>query len=390
MDSDNNRQRTCEKIFLRLMLTMVIICGSVSNEVSISNNIVMGKIKEASLKEICLEKISSIREKSQEAVETANMDNDLVHTDKEKIEKEILLALNTNINLIQVKIGETCFGYVAKESEGKKILNKVGQLYIEKNKINEKNLKEFEVSGKVDLIQAFGNPSKIDSVTNIAANILSENSDYDLVNIKMKVLDEKEEVVDCDTKIIRSDEIYLGEERTQEGEDGKKKVLNEITYENGEIVKESKVKEEIVVEPKDKIVLSGVKDPIEDRIAFLNKPTRGWVVTSSFGLRWGKNHNGMDIAGEIGDPVLATFDGVVRQRFYDTGYGNVIFLQHGNGMETIYGHLNGFNVVSGQSVKKGDLIGFVGNTGQSTGPHLHFELRVNGKAVDPKNYIHEK
>lgn len=383
MGSDNYRQKNSRKKVASSLISAFLIGGTLLNGVSVSTNI-YGKLD---LKEKCLEKISSIKEKSQDAVQTASVKNDVVHTDKDKIEKEILSALNTNISLTQVNIGETCFGYVGKEAEGKKILNKIGQLYLEKNKITEDELKELEVNAKIDLVQAFGNPSKIESVDDIATKILSQNTDYDLVTIKMKLLDEKEEVVDYDTKIIRSDEMYLGEEKTEEGEDGKKKVLSEVSYENGEVVKESKVKEEILIEPKAKVVLSGVKDPIGDKVAFLNKPTRGWVITSNFGPRWGRNHNGMDIAGNIGDPVVATFDGVVRQRFYDTGYGNVIFLQHENGMETIYGHLNGFNVVAGQTVKKGDLIGFVGNTGQSTGPHLHFELRVDGKAVDPQAYI---
>lgn len=386
MDTDNYKKRKMIKHILSSVVTAFIIVGSLSNEVT-SFEKVYGNVKEISLKDKLIERIASIKEKSEEAIQTTSIKSDTVETDKYKIEREKLSALNTNINLVQVNIGGECFGYVAKESDAKKILGRVGQLYLEKKNINKDNITEFDVVGKLDLVEAYGNQSKIQSIDDIANNILKENEDYDLVKISMKILDEKEVVVDCDTKIIRSNDMYLGEQETQEGADGKKKVLNEVSVENGAVVKENKLKEDIVIEPKDKVILSGVKDPIVDRVAFLNKPTRGWVVTSNFGPRWGKNHNGMDIAGKIGDPVVATFDGVVKQRFYDAGYGNVIFLQHENGIETIYGHLNGFNIEAGQSVKKGDLIGFVGNTGQSTGPHLHFELRVNGKAVDPSGYI---
>lgn len=116
-------------------------------------------------------------------------------------------------------------------------------------------------------------------------------------------------------------------------------------------------------------------------------PTRGGYVTSNFGPRWGSTHSGMDIAGEMGDPVYSALDGKVKECRYDGSYGNKILLQHEDGIETIYGHLSKFEVKVGDEIKKGQLIGRVGSTGRSTGPHLHFEVRVNGSPVDPKKYL---
>ncbi len=107
-------------------------------------------------------------------------------------------------------------------------------------------------------------------------------------------------------------------------------------------------------------------------------------ITSRFGPRGSSNHYGIDIGLDIGDKVHATFDGVVRISKYNPGgYGNYILLRHYNGTETIYGHLSQRLVVVGQEVKAGEIIGLGGNTGRSSGPHLHLEVRYKGIALDP-------
>lgn len=119
-------------------------------------------------------------------------------------------------------------------------------------------------------------------------------------------------------------------------------------------------------------------------------PTCGGVVTSSFGERWGKFHKGIDIGKSLGDDVLSCLDGTVKSKFYEKdGYGNIIIIDHGNGLESRYAHLNGFNVNVGDKVEGGSKIATVGNTGRSTGPHLHFEMRINDKPINPQNYIGE-
>jgi hypothetical protein len=113
------------------------------------------------------------------------------------------------------------------------------------------------------------------------------------------------------------------------------------------------------------------------------------ALTSNFGQRTHtRYHYGVDLKLNVGDSVRSAFDGVVRISQYNHGgYGNVVVIRHYNGLETIYGHLSGRAVVPGQIVRAGDLIGFGGNTGHSTGPHLHFETRYKGQAIDPRNII---
>ena len=101
-------------------------------------------------------------------------------------------------------------------------------------------------------------------------------------------------------------------------------------------------------------------------------------------------HNGIDIKAKEGIPVNSTADGVVIKVTTEKGWGNLVVIDHGNGYTTWYAHLKDFNVEEDQQVRKGQTIGHVGNTGNSTGPHLHYEVRLNDKPVDPMDYTGDK
>jgi murein DD-endopeptidase MepM/ murein hydrolase activator NlpD len=109
--------------------------------------------------------------------------------------------------------------------------------------------------------------------------------------------------------------------------------------------------------------------------------------TSGFGQRWGRLHAGTDFAGPIGTPIYTTADGVVTHAGWSSGYGRLIKIQHEFGIETRYAHLNSIKVNVGQRVSRGTRIGDMGNSGRSTGPHLHYEVRVGGAPVNPMIYI---
>jgi murein DD-endopeptidase MepM/ murein hydrolase activator NlpD len=117
-------------------------------------------------------------------------------------------------------------------------------------------------------------------------------------------------------------------------------------------------------------------------------PAHGWL-TSTVGRRRHPvdgdrdYHNGLDIAADHGSAVYATADGVVMQAEREGAYGNLVILDHGYGLETRYGHLSAYKVKAGDQVKRGDVVGLVGSTGRSTGSHLHYEVRVNGRLLNP-------
>ena len=151
-------------------------------------------------------------------------------------------------------------------------------------------------------------------------------------------------------------------------------------------------------------ILRGVLQGLENRLRFVKGdverrealaastptiwPTHGWL-TGTFGGRSDPftgepgYHQGLDISTEKGQPVYATADGTVESSSYTGDYGNLIILRHGFGLVTRYGHLSAFGVKPGQDVKRGDIIGYVGSTGRSTGAHLHYEILVNGQLMNP-------
>lgn len=122
-------------------------------------------------------------------------------------------------------------------------------------------------------------------------------------------------------------------------------------------------------------------------------PLNGAALTSGYGMRvhpvigGRRQHKGIDLAAPTGTPVYATADGVISRADWFSSYGLFISIEHGGNIQTRYGHLSRLNVAAGQQIKKGDLIGYVGSTGRSTGPHLHYEVRIAGSAVNPVPYM---
>jgi len=138
--------------------------------------------------------------------------------------------------------------------------------------------------------------------------------------------------------------------------------------------------------------------PATDWVNVLDAPELWPVVgpiTSSFGEREdpfngeGAFHAGVDISASFGTPVRAAADATVESAGLGTGYGREVILDHGNGIETLYAHLSGFAVTTGQEVRQGQVIGYVGMSGRSTGPHLHYEVRIHNTPVNPHRYLRE-
>jgi len=176
-------------------------------------------------------------------------------------------------------------------------------------------------------------------------------------------------------------------------------VQNKISYEPvkvkiGSLYENSKIVNEIVkINDKSstplisiKDVYAGIKKTTLALSSSTTSPSRG-SISSGFGTRWGKMHEGIDIAANFGEAIDAALDGTVTYATWEDGYGNVIKMNNGCGIETTYAHCSAIIVKKGDIVKKGMKIGEVGSTGHSTGPHLHFEVKVNGEPRNPEKYI---
>ncbi len=138
--------------------------------------------------------------------------------------------------------------------------------------------------------------------------------------------------------------------------------------------------------------LSNLRDTLIERNARIAATPTIWPtygdVTSRYGWRWGNDwHPGIDIANDYGTPIVATADGTVSFSGWYSGYGKMIQIDHHNGIVTVYAHNSENLVAVGQSVKKGEIIAYMGSTGFSTGPHCHYEVRVNGSTVNPANFL---
>jgi murein DD-endopeptidase MepM/ murein hydrolase activator NlpD len=142
--------------------------------------------------------------------------------------------------------------------------------------------------------------------------------------------------------------------------------------------------------------LQQIENPTAQAIAIPSRrPVEDMRLTSSFGSRsdpfTGRRarHNGIDIPGPLGTPIYATADGTIGRAQRVGGYGNYVEIEHGNAIQTRYGHLSAIAVISGQRIRRGDILGYMGSTGRSTGSHLHYEVRIAGAPVNPIPFVAE-
>lgn len=196
--------------------------------------------------------------------------------------------------------------------------------------------------------------------------------------------DYEEEVIYVD-----NDDWYTTETRTlQEPSAGRRRVIAVVTFENDKKINQEIVKEEITYQAVPKIVERGTKIP-----PTYIKPISGGRLTSGFGRRSrptrgaSTNHKGVDWATPTGTAVFASCGGTVAKAGWGSGYGYVVYINHPDGRQTRYGHLSKVLVSPGQTVSQGQKIALSGNTGVSTGPHLHFEILINGSQVNPFDYM---
>lgn len=208
--------------------------------------------------------------------------------------------------------------------------------------------------------------------------------------ISVKVVEEGifEEKIPYEVAYEDTSNLYTGSKKVKiSGSEGVKEIKAEIVKINGIVSGKNILGEKIVKEPVKKVVLKGTKARPKT-MAYGNfvNPTRG-RVSSRFGYRWGRKHTGVDLANSSGTSIKAADGGRVTFAGWKSGYGKLVIVNHENGYQTYYAHCSKLLVSKGSRVFRGQEIAKMGNTGRSTGPHLHFEVRKNGVPQNPLGYV---
>ncbi len=194
-----------------------------------------------------------------------------------------------------------------------------------------------------------------------------------------------------DVQYEDSSSLYKGETKTKvNGVYGERAVVAEVIKENGREIGRTILSENVISEPQTKVVYKGTKDPpprMGTGVLAYPAASRG-IISSEFGVwRSYRRHTGIDVAMSVGSSIKAADGGVVTYSGYSSSYGYYIIIDHGGNMTTLYAHNSKLLVSKGEKVFQGQTIAYSGNTGNSTGPHLHFEVRINGVPQNPRNYV---
>ena len=317
-----------------------------------------------------------------------NIDSKLNTTDVFSSNMNNVFTINLKGN--SIRLVDNTVGLTSLIEDKYSMLEEICNSYVNELGIDVNNITAIQVMGT---ISSDIEKSRISSL-NLSGEIAKEVYDAYVINENLLGLDFKidlteSEVIEPKTVTEECSDLYIGETETVQGVSGISLVNKEIIYDGLNKNNEKVVSKKVVKPAVNTVVKVGTKNPYYAGVAFLSNPTKGGYLSSYFGeVRAKSVHKGIDIAKNLGESVNAALDGKVISAGYNNGgYGNLIVIEHQNNMKTYYAHLNEIYVNVGDMVKKDDIIGAVGSTGNSTGPHLHFELRVDNKPVDPIKYI---
>lgn len=312
--------------------------------------------------------------------------SDKLDVDQEMIPGIQMIKLSEDINIVESQISPN---EILDEASALTLINQ-GTLNVE-----DYSVKEGDVLGSIaanhglttEELLSINEQLTADSLLKIGQNInVTVTKPLIELMVVRKTVEKKS--IPFNVKTEKTDSLEKGQSKIlQQGANGEKEVHSVVTEMNGTKASTEIISEQILSNPIEEIKLEGTKD-VSIGTGSLAWPTVGGYVSSKLGTRWGKLHKGIDIARPSNKTIKAADNGRVESAGYDSsGYGNKVVINHGNGMKTVYAHLSSISVETGQVIGKGSAIGVMGSTGNSTGVHLHFEIYVNGKLMDPLEYL---
>ena len=370
-----------KKISVLMFMTLLFI---------VPNNNVYANFNTNSLEEneLILKDKANSENKVENLISDEKIDSKLNAADVFNSNMNNVFTINLKGNLIRLADNTVVLTSLIEDKYS--MLEKICNSYVNELGIDVNNITAIQVMGTINSDIEKGRISSL----NLSGEVAKEIYDAYVINENLLGLDFKinlteSEVIEPETVIEECSDLYMGETETIQGESGISLINKEIIYDGLNKNQEKVVSKKIVKPSVNTVVKVGTKNPYYDEVAFLSNPTNGGYLSSYFGeIREKSVHKGIDIAKNLGESVNASLDGkVVNAGYNNGGYGNLIVIEHQGNMKTYYAHLSEIYVNVGDIVKKDDIIGTVGSTGNSTGPHLHFELRVDNKPVDPVKYI---
>lgn len=322
----------------------------------------------------------------------SNNYNDIVNLESKNLNATID-NINRNVNGFAITVDNNIFGYILSAQEKDEIIESVCESYIRELGVNVEDISYMKINGNIKVTPTELKLCQLSNSSEISKDIYEASIiNKSLLDLELSLRTFQEENIESPVIVEEDNSIYMGEEVIVQGSDGTKEVYKEVVYDGLTKVEENILNENVLVEPIATVVHRGSKNPYYDGVSFLERPVDGGYISSYYGEdRVNSYHKGLDIAENLGEDIIASFEGkVIYAGYNDGGYGNLVIVQHSDDMKTYYAHLSEIYVSLNQEVKKGEIIGAVGSTGYSTGPHLHFELRINETPVNPLNYIVKK
>ncbi|KGX93698.1 peptidase M23 [Pontibacillus halophilus JSM 076056 = DSM 19796] len=332
------------------------------------------------------------------SIKESYVDEDWLDKLKEREDEETPIQVDEDVELIDVSLSKDV-SYTSQKVAPDEVVTKDEAISIlEQGSETDETyeIQEGDVLGKVaskfdlsmDELMSLNDGMNEDSVIQIGQTVnVKDTEPYVHVVSKKRV--EEMQTIEHETETKKSSDLYKGEEKVlQEGQDGEKRITYEIVNEDGQETSKDVITEKVTKDAEKRIVVKGTKEkPSRGTGDFVN-PTRGGVLTSEQGERWGSYHKGIDVAGVTDRSILAVDNGTVTSTGFDSsGYGNKVVINHNNGYKTIYAHLSSISVDVGDTVTAGSTIGQMGTTGRSTGVHLHFEVYKDGDLQNPLQYV---
>jgi len=338
---------------------------------------------------------------------------------------EILRLKTATATYNNVEQDESKEGQEGQSEDGERVLDVVSVNFVENVKVEQQYVKPEEIVSASEAVALLTKEEEKPQIYNVQSgeclSIIGQKFDLELSEIKELNKEDKiteETVLQIDQPLIvsvpvpelsvvtqervafnapvnrpveyrKDDSQYVNYSKViDSGENGEKLVTAEVIKINGKEQSRETVNELIVKDPKPQIVVKGTKSlPSKAATGSFRKPLYSYTLTSPYGKRWGSFHKGVDLATAKGNNVLAADGGKIIYAGWSGGYGYLVKIDHGKGITTYYGHNSKLYVKVGQKVAKGETIAAVGSTGNSTGPHVHFEIRINGQTVNPFNYF---